>query len=60
MTTDMKTIVTLIAALLAAGAIILFGVLSWAADNWVMGVVTGIALATFPGWVKESLNDKEP
>lgn len=56
----MKTLVTLIAALLAAGAIILVGILSWACDNWVMGVVTGIALATFPGWVKESLNDNEP
>ena len=56
----MKTLVTLIAAMLAAGAIILVGILSWACDNWVMGVFTGIALATFPGWVKESLNDNEP
>lgn len=59
-TTEMKTLVTLIAALLAAGAIILVGILSWACDNWVMGVVTGIALATFPGWVKESLDNDKP
>lgn len=49
----MKTLVTLVAALLAAGAIILFGVLSWAADNWLTGMITGLAAAQYPAWLRE-------
>lgn len=49
----MKTLVTIIAAILAAGAIILFGVLSWAADNWLTGMITGLAAAQYPAWLRE-------
>jgi len=54
----MKNAITIIAAVIAAAAIVMFMVISWTFDNWFTGVITGVSLAAYPSWVKESFTDK--
>lgn len=55
----MKTFILVLAAILSASGIILFGVLSWAFDSWLWGLITGLALSAYPAWVRESFKKRQ-
>lgn len=55
----MRTAMLIVGAIVSSAAIVLIGVLSWLTDNWVLGVLTGIALAQFPAWVRVSFKERQ-